>query len=314
MEPALRIQTTRLAISRETLNMKIRSLTPALFLWSAILSPADAADKVFDSNSVKIHYVSEGKGDPVILIHGWMGDSSMWGRDRSGNTKLDAEVAKEFRLIALDCRGHGKSDKLYDKEKYGPEMAADVVRLLDHLKIPKAHLIGYSMGTYIAAKVVATHPDRVLSITYGGQAPIIGDTKIAKEVEVFAKAVEEGKGLESYIIEVTPKGRKKPTEEEAKIAVALLFGGKDVKAFAAAGRSFPDLKVTEAELKKCKAPILFIHGSEEVASTKDRVAALQKVLEKSKVKVISGADHITTLTKPEFRSTILEFLRANKQK
>lgn len=290
--------------------------TSLLILILATATHVDAADEVFDSNGIKIRYVTEGKGDPVVLIHGWMGDSSMWGRDKSGNTKLNTAGANGFQLIALDCRGHGKSDKPHDPGKYGPEMAADVVRLLDHLKLEKAHLIGYSSGAFIAGKVAATHPERVLSVVYGGQAPLIAGTKSSdsSEVEVFAKAVDEGKDLGSYIIAVTPPGKPKPTEDQAKAIAKFLYDGKDVKAFAAAGRSFKNLEVTEEQLSKCKAPILFIHGGNESDYVKDRVATVRKLLDRGEVKIVEGADHITTLTKPEFASAILEFLRANKQK
>jgi len=296
--------------------MKYRSLLTVLVVCCLVPRPVDAADEVFDSNGVKIRYVTEGKGEPVVLIHGWMADSSMWGRDRSGNTKLDTTGASGFQLIALDCRGHGKSDKPHDPEKYGPEMAADVVRLLDHLKLEKAHLIGYSSGAFIAGKVAATHPERVLSVVYAGQAPLVAGAKSSdsSEVEVFAKAVDEGKDLGSYIIAVTPPGKPKPTEDQAKAIAKFLYDGKDVKAFAAAGRSFKNLEVTEEELSKCKAPILFIHGGNESDYVKDRVAAVRKLLGRGEVKIVEGADHMTTLTKPEFASAIIEFLRSGKPK
>src|SRR5262249_29372053 len=247
-------------LPRGTSVMKYQSLLTVLVVCCLVPTPVDAADDVFDSNGVKIRYVTEGKGEPVVLIHGWMGDSSMWGRDQSGNTKLKG--LEGFQVIALDCRGHGKSDKPHDLEKYGPEMAADVVRLLDHLKLEKAHLIGYSSGAFIAGKVAATHPERVLSIVYSGQAPLIAGAKSETkssgpdEVEIFAKAVDEGKGLGPYVIAVWPAGKPKPTEEQAKAIAKFLYDGKDVKAFAAAGRSFKNLAVTEEQLKKCKAPIL----------------------------------------------------------
>jgi pimeloyl-ACP methyl ester carboxylesterase len=146
--------------------VKNRHLMALLFLSLALPGRVKAADDVFDSNGVKLRYVTEGKGEPIVLLHGWIADSSMWGR-------LDANPAtKEYQLIAVDLRGHGKSDKPHDPEKYGPEMAEDVVRLLDHLRLPKAHLVGYSMGAIVAGKVAATHPERVLSIVYGGQAPL----------------------------------------------------------------------------------------------------------------------------------------------
>ena len=158
-----------------------------LVLLASLATTIRAADETFDSNGVKIRYVMEGKGEAVVLIHGWMSDSSMWGKDKYGETKLNTKGAEGLHCIAIDCRGHGKSDKPHDAEKYGPEMAEDIVRLLDHLKIDKAHLVGYSSGAFIAAKVAATHPKRVRSIIYAGQAPIISDGKKrtdAAQVEV----------------------------------------------------------------------------------------------------------------------------------
>jgi pimeloyl-ACP methyl ester carboxylesterase len=278
--------------------------------------PVDAADGVFDSNGVKIRYVTEGTGEPVVLIHGWMADSSMWGRDRSGNAKPNAAGAEGFQLIALDCRGHGQSGKPHDPEQYGAEMAADVVRLLDHLKIGKAHLVGYSMGAFIAGKVAATHPKRVLSVVYGGQAPLVAGLKStgSSEVDVFAKVVDEGGDLGSYIIAVTPPGKPKPTEAQASAMAKFMFGGKDAKALAAAGLGFEGLEVTPKQLRKCKAPVLFIHGGNESDHVKDRVAAVRKLLGRGELKIIEGADHITTLIKPEFGSAVREFLRTGKVK
>jgi pimeloyl-ACP methyl ester carboxylesterase len=296
--------------------MKSRSLLTALAVCCLVPRPVAAADDVFDSNGVKIRYVTEGQGEPVVLIHGWMGDSSTWGRDWSGNTKLNTKGADGFQLIALDCRGHGKSEKPHDPEKYGPEMAADVVRLLGHLKLEKAHFIGYSSGAFIAGKVAATHPERVLSVVYAGQAPLVAGAKSSSrssEVEVFAKAVDEGKDLGSYIIAVTPPGKPKPTEEQAKAIATFLYAGKDVKAFAAAGRSLKSLAVTEEQLDKCQAPILFIHGGNESDQVKEKVAAVRKLLGRGEVKIVEGGDHISTLTKPKFASAILEFLRSGKR-
>ncbi|MGE5741140.1 MAG: alpha/beta fold hydrolase, partial [Candidatus Aminicenantes bacterium RBG_16_66_30] len=282
--------------------MKYRSLLMVLVVGCLAPGLMRAEDGTFDSNGVKIRYVTEGEGVPVVLIHGWMADSSMWGRDRSGNTKLDTAGASGFRLIALDCRGHGQSDKPHDPKMYGPEMAADVVRLLDHLKIRKAYLVGYSSGAFIAGKVAATHPERVLGVVYAGQAPLVAGTKApqSSEVEVFAKAVDEGRDLGSYIIAVTPPGRPKPTEGLANGIAKIMFAGKDVKALAAAGRSFPKLEVTRRQLRRCKAPILFIHGGNESDYVKKRVAAVRKLLGRGELKIIEGGDHMTTLTKPEF--------------
>lgn len=295
----------------ETSVMKYRSLLLLLAICFLLPGFIHAADEFFDSNGVKIRYVKDGKGEAVVLIHGWMGDSSMWGADIFGNTKLKA--ADGFQAIALDCRGHGKSDKPHDPAKYGTEMAADVVRLLDHLKIEKAHLIGYSSGSFIAGNVAATHPERVLSVIYGGQAPVIvGKVKATdfSECEFFAKLVEEGKGLGPYLQEVMPG--KKLTEQQAQGLAKIAYGGKDVKAFGLAGCTFKELAVTEEQLKKCQAPVLFIHGGNESAHVKNRVAMVHKLLGRGEVKIVEGADHIGTLAKPEFGTAIMGFLQANK--
>lgn len=291
--------------------MSCPTLATLIVTCCFVLGPAPAADEVFDSNGVKIRYVTAGKGEPVVLIHGWIGDSSMWGRDWAGNTKLDTKGSEGFQLIALDCRGHGKSDKPHDQKQYGTEMAADVVRLLDHLKIEKAHLVGYSSGSFIAGKVAATHPERVLSVIFGGQAPIIvgeNSTAGSDEVEVLAKAVDEGKDLGCYIKAVTPGS--KFTDEQARALAGFMFNGKDVKALATAGRSFKDLAVTGEELSKCKAPILFIRGGNESDYVKGRIAYVRKLLGRGDLKIVEGGDHVSTLTKPEFASAIRTFLRA----
>lgn len=271
-------------------------------LGVAFVSSAMAAEGTFDSNGVKLRYVTEGAGEPVVLIHGWMSDSTMWGRDAAGNTKLSPLPG--FQAIALDCRGHGKSAKPHEPERYGSEMANDVVRLLDHLKIKKAHLIGYSMGAFIAGKVVATHPDRVRSVIYGGQAPLLTGESGSKEIEVFAKAVEDGKGMGPYLKHVRPELDPAVSDGLAK----MMFEGKDLKAWALAGLSFGGLEVTKESLNRKEIPALFIHGSKESASTITRVAALRSSIVGSRVKVVEGGDHISTLAKPDFGTAIRDFL------
>ncbi len=280
--------------------MKLAYLSLVVFTCLSVAVRSHAEDGVFDSNGVKIRYVTAGEGEPVVLIHGWMSDVTMWGPKLS---PLDG-----FNLIALDCRGHGKSDKPRDPNQYGAEMAADVVRLLDHLKLKKAHLVGYSMGAFIAGKVAATHPNRVLSVIYGGQAPLLTGEAGSKEIDVFAQAVEEGKGLGPYLRFVRPE----LTAESADALAKILYTGKDVKAWALAGQTFKGLEVRREDLKKGSRRALFIYGSRESESTRTRIAALLKVLPGAQEKVVVGADHMTTLANPTFGTAIIEFLRAFK--
>ena len=113
---------------------------------------------------VKIHYEIEGRGEPVILIHGLHASAERnW-----GVPGIIADLARHYRVIALDCRGHGQSDKPEAEGAYGVQMVDDVVRLIDHLHLRSAHIVGYSMGGMIALKLAVLHPARVRSTTLGG--------------------------------------------------------------------------------------------------------------------------------------------------
>src|SRR5262249_15124946 len=127
-----------------------------------------AEEGAFDSNGVKIHYIVEGAGEPVILVHGFTADIDKNWRAPG----IIRALLPKYQVIALDNPGHGKSDKPHDPQKYGLEMAEDVVRLMDHLKIKQAHVIGYSMGAIITAKLLTTHPDRLKSAVLGGHSGI----------------------------------------------------------------------------------------------------------------------------------------------
>src|SRR3954451_16389996 len=131
----------------------------------AIVSPADAAEhRFFDSAGVRIHCIEDGSGEPVLLIHGYSVDlNEQWVK-----TGVFPAVAARYRTIALDARGHGASDKPHERSAYGPEMGLDIIRLLDSLKLARAHIVGYSMGAHIVAQLVTTHPQRFITMTLGG--------------------------------------------------------------------------------------------------------------------------------------------------
>jgi pimeloyl-ACP methyl ester carboxylesterase len=136
------------------------ALGAVAFMLTAMRSVADD----FDSAGVKIHYAVQGKGEPVILIHGLYANGRMnW--DAPGTT---ASLAKHFQVITLDCRGHGRSGKPQAEDAYGTNLVEDVVRLLDHLDIKDASVAGYSMGAMIAMKLAVTHPERVHRVVLGG--------------------------------------------------------------------------------------------------------------------------------------------------
>src|SRR5262249_39485442 len=146
------------------LRLDFVSLAPVMVALLANVAPAAVkkpATGTFDSKGVKIWYSVQGKSGPVVLIHGWLSSAGLnW--DLPGTTAM---LAKDYQVIELDMRGHGQSDKPTKEEDYGPEMVEDIARLLDFLKVPKAHIVGYSMGGIVAGNFIVKHPDRSLSGT-----------------------------------------------------------------------------------------------------------------------------------------------------
>ncbi|HEY8503818.1 MAG TPA: alpha/beta hydrolase, partial [Gemmataceae bacterium] len=221
------------------------TMAPALIAALLFSSHAPAAEHSFDSGGVKIHYLDEGKGEPVVLLHGFAASAEeLWVKMPFAETQVLPELAKEFRVIAPDLRGHGKSGKPHDPKMYGKEMAEDVIRLLDHLKIEKAHVVGYSLGAMVAGKLLAAHPDRLLSVTFGGGAPYFRRSEaLDAAVLATAESLEQGKGIGPLVIFLTAEGQPKPSPEQAALVSKVFLAGKDQKALAAVLRGGQGLAV-----------------------------------------------------------------------
>jgi pimeloyl-ACP methyl ester carboxylesterase len=275
----------------------------ALFLLLQPLA-ARAEEQSFDSGGVRIRYVVEGKGEPVVLIHGFAANvESNWVMPG-----ILPALAKQYHVIALDDRGHGKSEKPHDPKQYGQQMVEDVVRLLDHLKIPKAHVVGYSMGSMIAAKLLATHPDRLLSVTLGGfGARLAGKNPLGDFEGALADQLEQGKGFGLLLTALTPPGDAKPTEEQIAALNQLLTQGNDQKALAAAVRSFKEFEVSEAALRANRVPVLVLCGSRD--PLRPNADALKGVLAHADFLEIKGGDHLSTLMQPDLSQQLVAGIR-----
>jgi pimeloyl-ACP methyl ester carboxylesterase len=265
----------------------------------AVVPSAVAEEGHFDSAGVKIHYTVQGEGEPVVLIHGFSVSGALWAM--SG---MVGKLTADYRVITIDCRGHGKSGKPHDAGKYGMEMVEDVVRLLDHLKIKRSHVVGYSMGGMITLKLLSKYPDRVISAVPAGSGWAPRDP--TKEIcDKMAATLESGKGVGSVLAEEAPEGSSITPEQIAAMDQRML-AMNDAKALAAALRGFVRLCLTEGELRRNKVPTLSIIGEKD--SVKADVDRMIGVMANHRVEVIKGADHMEAAMRPEFLQHIKAFL------
>ncbi len=267
---------------------------------------AGAGDQYFDSAGAKIHYVVEGEGEPVILVHGFTSHIKDWQR-----SEILPKLSKRFQVIAFDHRGHGDSEKLVDPQQYGVEMAADVLRLMDHLKIEKAHIVGYSLGGVITEYLLVNHPDRFITGTIGGMGWIKpGDPRMALLNEL-AKSLETGEGLGALLVRTQPASDVKRTSEEINGEAQSMLA-QDRKARAACLRGIPQLIISEEQLKRITLPAIAIVGS--VDPWKVTVDEMAKVMPNLKVHVIEGTNHETCPGSPKFVEEIMTFVGAHAMK
>lgn len=285
---------------------RIAIVSLLVLLSTSVRAQPPLEDKFFDSDGVRIRYVESGQGEPVVLVHGFTVDLDTDWREPG----VIAALARDFRVIAMDARGHGKSAKPHDPASYGLAMAEDVGRLLDHLKIEQAHIVGYSMGGLIIGKFAILYPQRVKTVTFGGSSPRLWSEALEQRNTELADALEQGEGLRPLIIALAPPNSPF-TEQEIEELNRRQLARNDALALAAHVRSIRQQTVTPDEIRAMKVPMLAIVGSEDPAA-KAGVDDFKKLNPSVKTVVIPGAPHIGAQSRPEFLTAVREFLTAHR--
>ena len=243
----------------------------------------------FNSDGVRIAFTDEGEGEPILLIHGFASNVATNWRDAHWLRTL---TGAGRRVVAFDNRGHGQSEKLYDPELYGaPEMAEDARRLLDHLGIERANVMGYSMGARIAAFLVFKHPERVRSLVLAGAGinfvhGMLGSGPIARALE--APRIED-------VTNETARSFRAFAEQT----------GSDLKALAACIRG-PREKIRPEDLAKIAVPTLVGVGSKDVIAGSGE--ELARLIPGAQLLDIEGRDHMKAVGDARFKQGVLDFL------
>jgi pimeloyl-ACP methyl ester carboxylesterase len=274
-------------------------------------SPVLAEDQLFDSNGVRIRYIDQGRGEPVVLLHGYTNViEKNW-----VETGVLQNLVEDFRVIALDMRGHCKSDKPHAPNAYGEEMAKDVVRLLDHVGIKRAHIVGYSFGGRVTAKLLTTNPDRFITATLVGSSGQRGWTDAtARSMEAQAIELESSSTPYRTMVQVTTGlDEPVPTEDAIRRGSREIAARNDPVAHAAMLRGIQGLAVTNAQLSAVKVPTLAIVGTADRAFP--GVQELKAAWPQLQVVIVDRVTHWGDrgiVVRPELPAALRTFITANR--
>jgi pimeloyl-ACP methyl ester carboxylesterase len=243
----------------------------------------------FDSGGFRIHYYLEGPEDgrPIVLVHGFCSNFQVnW----VGSRWVETLSRAGRRVIGLDNRGHGRSEKPHDPTAYGPHMVEDVANLLDHLDLEQVDYVGYSMGSQIGLRLLVAHPERIRRAVTGG---------IGMNVTTPWTAAQA----------VARRLRGDDTEQSP---VAIMFynfavavTGNDLEALACciSSRSAP---LTEEQLAGIQTPVLVAVGGADPIARDAR--SLAELLPHGDYFEVPDRDHTTAVPSRAIKERALEFL------
>ncbi|EJF88766.1 alpha/beta fold hydrolase [Bartonella tamiae] len=243
----------------------------------------------FDHDGFKLAFRQNGDGDPILLIHGFASSSLInWYSPGWFRTLNEAG----YRVIAIDNRGHGLSDKSHDPSVYLPEfMANDALALLNYLGINKSHVMGYSMGARISAFMCLHSPSLVKNVIFGGLG--IGMVTGAGHWEPVAKAllaenietIDDPRGL------MFRKFADRTKSDKQALAACVITSKKEL---------------TAEQVHSIKQPALVAVGSlDEISGEAEPLTAL---LPHGETLVIPNRDHMLAVGDPIYKKGVIEFL------
>jgi pimeloyl-ACP methyl ester carboxylesterase len=242
----------------------------------------------FDSDGVRLHFEVAGpeRGMPLVAVHGFASDYQLnWVGSRWQETLTNAG----FRVIGLDCRGHGHSDKPHDPAAYGVDlMAGDVTRLLDHLDVATTSYVGYSMGARIGLQVVLDTPDRVSRAVLGG----IGAAGAIDRAGAIARALRAGE----------------PTDDPVAQTFYKFASGRPINDLQALAACIEGLQphANPSRLAAIKTPILIVVGDQDQIAR--GAPELVELISSSRLVTIAGRDHMSAVPARDFKRAALDFL------
>lgn len=260
----------------------------------------------FVPGSPRIAYEVLGDGPTVVLMHGIGGNRSNW------QEQLVA-LAAEFRAVAWDARGYGASDD-YAEALAFPMFAADLERLLDHLDVASAHLVGLSMGGRIALDFYEAFPQRVASLVLCDTFPGYDASITAEQREKFIRSRKqplidgrEPRDIASVVAPTLLSRSATPAALQRLVdSMTVLHKESYIKAIEAMTRYEP-----VAKLSQVMVPTLVVCGEEDMLTPPAIAREMASLIPQAQLVLLRHAGHLSNIEQPAaFNTAVLEFLRS----
>lgn len=249
-----------------------------------------------ENNGLKIHYVVEGKGPSIVMIHASMGSYAEW---HSGD--YINKLKNDYKLVLVDLRGHGESDKPKDIQSYSSkEFTSDIIAVLDDLNITKAHCWGYSMGGTIAFFLSRDYQERFHSFIIGGVSPQ-GFTD--ESLELFNHVRKLLKiGADGLLQHLKERGDVITPENEKGIRAM------DFDVINAWSNSEDLYDRVDEHLPELDIPFLFYAGEQDDWNPYPHLVEISKKMKKAKTILYPNAGHDVHYRKGVVLPAVLDFL------
>lgn len=228
-----------------------------------------------------VHFVEHGSGPPLLLVHGLMVTGEMF-------RPVIERLVSRYRLIVPDLRGHGRSQGL--PPPYSTvQLAADLARLLDHLSIDSATVLGYSQGGAIAQQLVLDHPQRcnrlVLACTYACNMATFRERLEGEITPLLLHLL----GSRRFAQVVISQGMKQLDKECANWLISLL-ATQNTRLMVSAWREMMAFD-SRSRLTRIKCPTLIVAGANDTAVPIHHAKMLHAGIPGSRLVIVDDADH-----------------------
>lgn len=257
---------------------------------------AAAPDRFFTTDGVRLRYREVGRGEPIVLLHGYTARLEFLG-------DLADSLARDNRVIVLDQRGFGESSKPSDPARFGRRMGDDVVALLDELNLRRAHLVGHSMGALIAANVAARFPDRAASVGLIAGPFYPDSAAFAGPSSAWVTALERGEGFKGFLMWILPG-----MPDSAAVGMsAQMLAANDMGSLLAAMRAMGGLVVGREVAGRIRAPAVIAVGTGDPLHPQSE--AIAAWWPSAQLVVLPGVNHLAIVVRPEVIGALRELVR-----